>query len=80
MSTMSNKRASDPDASRAAAERRWRRAEQTAIDELKSIEDEMTDAEIVDAFREITIRPPGEDEEVEEEEVTDEEIINLVRG
>ena len=77
---MSNKRASDPDASQAAAKRRWRRAEQTAIDELKSMEDEMTDAEIVDAFREITIRPPGEEEEVEEEDVTDEEIINLVRG
>ena len=40
----------------------------------------MTDAEIIEAFREITILPPDEDEEVEEELVTDEEIINLVRG
>ena len=77
---MSNKRASVPESTQAAAERRWRRVEQTAIDELKSMEDEMTDAEIVDAFREITIRPPDEEEEVEEEDVTDEEIINLVRG
>jgi len=77
---MSDDRASVPETTQAAAERRWHRAEQAAVDELKSREDEMTDAEIIEAFREITILPPDEDEEVEEELVTDEEIINLVRG
>ena len=78
--TMSDERAPVPETTQAAAERRWHRAEQAAVDELKSREDEMTDAEIIEAFREITILPPDEDEEVEEELVTDEEIINLVRG
>jgi len=77
---MSDERAPVPETTQAAAERRWHRAEQAAVDELKSREDEMTDAEIIEAFREITILPPDEDEEVEEELVTDEEIINLVRG
>jgi hypothetical protein len=63
-----------------AAERRWRRAEWTAIDELKSREDEMTDAEIIEAFREIAILPPDEGEEEDEEEMTDEAIIHVVRG
>ena len=77
---MSDERAPVPETTQAAAERRWHRAEQAAVDELKSREDEMTDAEIIEAFREITILPPDEVEEVEEELVTDEEIINLVRG
>ena len=77
---MSDERASVPETTMAAVDRRWHRAEQAAVDELKNREDEMTDAEIIEAFREITILPPDEDEEVEEERVTDEEIINLVRG
>lgn len=77
---MSDERTSAPESTQSAADRRWRRAEQTAVDELKTREDEMTDAEIVEAFREIAILPPDEGEEVEEEQMTDEEIIDLVRG
>ena len=77
---MSDERTSAPEPTPSAAERRWRRAERTAVDELKSREDEMTDAEIIEAFREIAILPPDEGEEDNEEEMTDEEIINLVRG
>jgi hypothetical protein len=77
---MSDERTSGPESMPSAADRRWRRAEQTAVDELKSREDEMTDAEIIEAFREIAILPPDEGEEEREEEMTDEEIINLVRG
>jgi hypothetical protein len=77
---MSDERASAPESTPSAAERRWRRAERTAADELKSREDEMTDAEIIEAFREIAILPPDEGEEEDEEEMTDEEIIDLVRG
>jgi hypothetical protein len=71
---------STPESTPSPAERRWRRAERTAVDELKSTEDEMTDAEIIEAFREIAILPPDEGEEENEEEMTDEEIIDLVRG
>jgi hypothetical protein len=77
---MSDERMSGLESTQTAADRRWRRAEQTAVDELRSREDEMTDAEIVEAFRDIAILPPGEGEEEEEEEMTDEEIIDLVRG
>lgn len=77
---MSDERTSAPEPTPPATDRRWRRAEQTAVDELKSTEDEMTDAEIIEAFREIAILPPDEGEEEHEEEITDEEIINLVRG
>ena len=77
---MSDERTSAPESTQSAAERRWLRAKWTAVDELKSREDEMTDAEIIEAFREIAILPPDEGEEEEEEAVTDEEIINLVRG
>ena len=77
---MSDERASPPEPTPSTAERRWRRAERTAVDELKSREDEMTDAEIIDAFREIAILPPDEGEEEDEEEMTDEAIIHIVRG
>jgi hypothetical protein len=77
---MNDERAPVPESTRSAEERRWRRDRQAAVDELKSREDEMTDEEIIEAFREITILPPDEDEEVEEERMTDEEIIRLVRG
>jgi hypothetical protein len=77
---MSDERTSGPESTQSAADRRWRRAEQTAVDELKSKEDEMTDAEIIEAFREIAILPPDEGAEEQEEEMTDEEIVNLVRG
>jgi hypothetical protein len=77
---MSDERTSAPESTPSAAERRWRRAERTAVDELKSREDEMSDAEIIEAFREIAILPPDEGEEEDEEQMTDEEIIDLVRG
>jgi hypothetical protein len=77
---MSDERTSAPESTQSAAERRWRRAKWTAVDELKSREDELTDAEIIEAFREIAILPPDEGEEEEEEEMTDQAIINLVRG
>jgi len=77
---MSDERTSAPESTRSAADRRWRRAEQTAVDELKSREDEMTNAEIIEAFREIAILPPDEGEEEDEEAMTDQEIIDLVRG
>src|ERR1035437_4501953 len=77
---MSDERASPPEPTPSAAERRWRRAEGRAVDELKSREDELTDAEIIEAFREIAILPPDEGEEEDEEEMTDEAIIHIVRG
>jgi len=77
---MSDERTSAPETTPSTAERRWRRAKRTAVDDLKSREDEMTDAEIIEAFREIAILPPDEDEEEDEEEMTDEAIIHLVRG
>jgi hypothetical protein len=77
---MSDERTLPPESTQSPADRRWRRAERTAVDELRTREDEMTDAEIVEAFRDIAILPPGEGEEEEEEEMTDEEIIDLVRG
>jgi hypothetical protein len=77
---MSDEHTSAPESRKSAADGRWLRAERTAVDELKSREDEMTDAEIIEAFREIAILPPGEEEEEDEEAMTDEEIINLVRG
>jgi len=77
---MNDERTSAAEPTQSTADRRWRRAERTAVDGLKSREDEMTDAEIIEAFREIAILPPGEGEEEDEEEMTDEEIINLVRG
>ncbi len=78
---MSEERTSAPEATPSTAERRWRRAKRTAVDDLKSREDEMTDAEIIEAFREIAILPPAEGEEEEDEEaMTDEAIIHLVRG
>jgi hypothetical protein len=77
---MSDERTSGPESTQSAAARRWRRARWTAVDELKSREDEMTDAEIIEAFRELAILPPSEGEEEDEEEMTDEAIINLVRG
>ena len=40
----------------------------------------MTDAEIIEAFREIAILPPDEGEEEDEEEMTDEAILHIVRG
>ena len=40
----------------------------------------MTDAEIIEAFREIAILPPDEGGEEPEEEMSDEAIIHLVRG
>jgi hypothetical protein len=77
---MSDEGNSAPEPMPSAADRRWRRAERTTVDELKSREDEMTDAEIIEAFREIAILPPDEGEEEDEEEMTDEAIIHLVRG
>ena len=77
---MSDERTSAPESMQTNADRRWRRAERAAVDELKSGEDEMTDEEIIEAFREIVILPPGEGEEENEEAMTDEEIVNLVRG
>ncbi len=77
---MSNERTPPPEPTPSAAEKRWNRAERTAVDELQSREDEMTDAEIIEAFREIAILPPDEGEEEDEEEMTDEAIIHLVRG
>ncbi len=77
---MSNERPSAPEPTQSAADMRWHRAERTAVDELKSREDEMTDAEIIEAFREIAILPPDEGAEEDEEEMTDEAIIHLVRG
>ena len=77
---MSDEGMSAPEATPSTAERRWRRAKRTAVDDLKSREDEMTDAEIIEAFREISILPPDEGEEEDEEEMTDEAIIHLVRG
>jgi hypothetical protein len=77
---MSDERTPAPESRQSAADRRWGRAERTAVDGLKSREDEMTDEEIIEAFREIAILPPDEGEEEDEEEMTDEEIINLVRG
>ena len=77
---MSDERRSAREQMQSAGARRWRRAERTAVDELKSREDEMTDAEIIEAFREIAILPPDEGEEEDEEEMTDEAIIHLVRG
>ena len=77
---MSDERASPPEPKPSAAKRRWRRAERTAVDELKGREDQMTDAEIIEAFREIAILPPDEGEEEDEEEMTDEAIIHIVRG
>ena len=77
---MSDERTSAPESTPSAAEGRWRRAERTAVDELKSREDEMSDEEIIEAFREIAILPPDEGEEEDEEEMTDEAIIHLVRG
>jgi uncharacterized protein YgfB (UPF0149 family) len=40
----------------------------------------MSDAEIIEAFREIAILPPDEGEEEDEEEMTDEAILHIVRG
>jgi hypothetical protein len=77
---MSDERTSAPEVMPSTAERRWRRAKRTAVDDLTSREDEMTDAEIIEAFREISILPPDEGEEEDEEEMTDEAIIHLVRG
>ena len=77
---MSDERRSAPEPTPSTAERRWRRARRTAVDDLRSHEDEMTDAEIIEAFREIAILPPDEGEEEDEEEMTDEAIIHLVRG
>jgi hypothetical protein len=77
---MNDERTSAAESTQSTADRRWRRAERTAVDGLKTREDEMTDAEIIEAFREIAILPPGEGEEEDEEGMTDEEIINLVRG
>jgi hypothetical protein len=77
---MSDEGNSAPEPMPSAADRRWRRAERTTVDELKSREDEMTDAEIIEAFREIAILPPDDGEEEDEEEMTDEAIIHLVRG
>ena len=77
---MSDEGNSAPEPMPSAADRRWRRVERSAVDELKSREDEMTDAEIIEAFREIAILPPDEGEEEDEEEMTDEAIIHLVRG
>ena len=77
---MSDERTSAPEPAPSTAERRWRRAKRTAVDDLRSREDEMTDAEIIEAFREIAILPPDEGEEEDEEEMSDEAIINLVRG
>jgi hypothetical protein len=50
-STASDERTSAPDSGQSAADRRWRRVERTAVDELKSREDEMTDEEIIDLVR-----------------------------
>jgi hypothetical protein len=51
MNAMSDERRSPPESTQSTAGRRWRRAEQTAVDELKSGEDEMTDAEIINLVR-----------------------------
>ena len=59
-----------------AARRRYRIAEWEAVEDLQNREDEMTDGEIIEAFRDIAVLPPDE----WDEEITDEEIINIVRG
>ena len=59
-----------------AVRRRYRVAEWEAVEDLQNREDEMTDGEIIEAFREIAVIPPDE----WDEEITDEEIINIVRG
>ena len=56
--------------------KRYRVAEWEAVEDLQNREDEMTDGEIIEAFRDIAVIPPDE----WDEEITDEEIINIVRG
>jgi hypothetical protein len=56
--------------------KRYRVAEWEAVEDLQNREDEMTDTEIIEAFRDIAVIPPDE----WDEEITDEEIINIVRG
>jgi hypothetical protein len=48
---MSDGRTSNPEPTRSAADRRWRRAGRTAVDALRSGEDQMTDEEIIDLVR-----------------------------
>jgi hypothetical protein len=65
-----------PESGLAAAMKRYRVAEWEAVEDLQNREDEMTDGEIIEAFRDIAVIPPDE----WDEEITDEEIINIVRG
>ena len=48
---MSDEGNSAPEPMPSAADRRWRRAERTTVDELKSREDEMTDEAIIHLVR-----------------------------
>jgi hypothetical protein len=73
---MSDEIAPAPESRRAAAMKRYRVAEWEAVEDLQNREDEMTDGEIIEAFRDIAVIPPDE----WDEEITDEEIINIVRG
>lgn len=65
-----------PDSRLSAAMKRYRVTEWEAVEDLQNREDEMTDGEIIEAFRDIAVIPPDE----WDEEITDEEIINIVRG
>lgn len=66
-----------PESSRLSASmKRYRVTEWEAVEDLQNREDEMTDGEIIEAFRDIAVIPPDE----WDEEITDEEIINIVRG
>lgn len=65
-----------PESRLAAAMKRYRVAEWEAVEDLQNREDEMTDGEIIEAFRDIAVIPPDE----WDEEITDGEIINIVRG
>lgn len=73
---MSDEITPTPESRLAAAMKRYRVAEWEAVEDLQNREDEMTDGEIIEAFRDIAVIPPDE----WDEEITDEEIINIVRG
>ena len=61
-----------PESRLSAAMKRYRVAEWEAVEDLQNREDEMTDREIIEAFRDIAVIPPDE----WDEEITGEEIIN----
>jgi hypothetical protein len=73
---MSDEITPSPEPRLAAVMKRYRATEWEAVEDLQNREDEMTDGEIIEAFRDIAVIPPDE----WDEEITDEEIINIVRG